>query len=128
MPPSGVVHRRRLTDELGEWRHHRELTCDPEADLWRRVHEAGYRFSFVPRLSAVKFPAAYRKDVYRIRPCHEQAEWARRILQEDDFEAVELGRMYAGVEDVLLSDPSRSGRPGLSHQQRTDERRTFKGL
>jgi hypothetical protein len=57
--------------------------------LWRRFHEAGARIRFVPRLTAVKFPAATRRNVYRERPCHEQAAWLERI-RSTDFEAEEL--------------------------------------
>jgi len=66
---------------------------DPETHLWRRMAEAGTKFTAVARLTAVKFPAARRRDVYRRRPCHEQAAWFERIGSEPDFEAVELGRM-----------------------------------
>ena len=45
MPPTGVVHRKRLTQELGGWRDYRELHVDPELDLWRRAHAAGFTFS-----------------------------------------------------------------------------------
>ena len=68
---------------------------DPETDLWRRAHVAGCRFEFVPRLTVVKFPASWRRDAYRTRACHEQADWSRRIREGPDFEAVELGRLLA---------------------------------
>ncbi|HVR40872.1 MAG TPA: hypothetical protein VMU84_17400, partial [Thermoanaerobaculia bacterium] len=47
---------------------------------------AGLRFAIVPRLTAIKFPAAWRRDVYRDRPCHEQAAWLERIRAEGDLE------------------------------------------
>jgi len=105
MPPTGVVHRKRLTQELGGWRDYRELHLDPELDLWRRAHAAGFIFRFVPRLTAVKFSAAFRRDVYRLRPCHEQAEWSRRIQSEPDLEVVLLAEAVAGF---IRSQPAES--------------------
>jgi glycosyltransferase involved in cell wall biosynthesis len=92
LPPSAVVHRRSLTERAGGWRDYRELTCDPDTELWTRLHAAGARMEGVPRLTVAKFPAATRRDVYREKPCHEQAAWLERIGREDDFEALELGR------------------------------------
>jgi GT2 family glycosyltransferase len=90
--PTSVVHRRSVTDRVGGWRHYRELDTLPDIDLWRRAYSANYRFVFVPRLTTIKFPAAARRDVYKIRPCHEQAAWSERIQRDDDFEAAELIR------------------------------------
>jgi len=92
IPPTSVVHRRSVTNHIGSWRRYRELDTNPEYDLWRRAYTANYRFAFVPRFTAIKFPAAARRDVYKIRPCHEQAAWSERIQNEDDFEIVELVR------------------------------------
>jgi glycosyltransferase involved in cell wall biosynthesis len=92
MPPSAVVHRRQAAEAVGGWRDYRELSIDPERDLWRRMRGAGFRMAIVPRLGVVKFPAAHRHDVYRTRPCHEQAAWLARIRTEPALEAEELSR------------------------------------
>jgi glycosyltransferase involved in cell wall biosynthesis len=97
VPPSSVVHRRSLIDQVGGWRDYRTLTINPESDLWRRFHAAGARIEFVPRLGTIKFPASKRGDVYRERPNHEQAEWWARIRDEKNFEAVELARLLAAA-------------------------------
>jgi glycosyltransferase involved in cell wall biosynthesis len=95
LPPSVVVHRRSVTERVGGWGDYRQLYVDPEVDLWRRVAAAGFSLVLVPRLSAVKFSAAFRRDVYRLKPCHEQAEWLRRIQSEPDLEVVELAKTVA---------------------------------
>jgi hypothetical protein len=102
-----MVHKRLVTDAVGTWRPFTELDEDPEVDLWRRAHLAGYRVGFVPRLTAVKFPASWRRDAYRIRACHEQASWLRRIREEPDLEAVTLGRFLeaAGKRPALRNWP-----------------------
>jgi len=92
-PPSCTVHRRSVTEEVGGWIDYRELSVPPEIDLWRRAHAAGFRFEFVPRLTAIKFPASVRRNVYRERPSHEQAAWSARMVSETDLEPTLLARM-----------------------------------
>jgi len=91
--PLSVVHRKRMTEEIGGWRDYREIDCGPDVELWRRAQAAGYRFTFVPRLTGIKLPAGWRRDVYQIRPCHEQAAWLARIESEPDFEIRQLVSM-----------------------------------
>jgi hypothetical protein len=94
-PPTGTVHRRNVMDALGGWRDYREIALPPEIDLWRRARDEGFPFVFVPRLTAIKFPASMRRGVYRTRPSHEQAKWSARINSEPDLEATLLVRMIA---------------------------------
>jgi glycosyltransferase involved in cell wall biosynthesis len=93
MVPTGIVHRASMTHAIGGWTHFRELAISPEADLMLRAFRAQQRYAPVERLTAVKFPAAIRRDVYRTRPCHEQAGWSVRIAAESDLEAKILGRI-----------------------------------
>ncbi len=95
-PPTATVHRRDVTDALGGWRDYREIALPPEIDLWRRARDAGFPFTFVPRLTALKFPASIRRGVYRERPCHEQAMWSARIESDIDLEPQLLVEMIAG--------------------------------
>jgi glycosyltransferase involved in cell wall biosynthesis len=105
LPPTGVVHRRRVIERVGGWGDYRDLTTDPEVDLWRRAHDDGHRFVFVPRLTALKFPASKRPGVYRDTPHHEQAEWSERIRSEPGLEAVELvGMLSAAVKVRPLNE------------------------
>jgi hypothetical protein len=92
-PPSGTVHRRSLIETAGGWRDHRDLYLSPENDLWQRSEAAGLKTVFVQRLTALKFPASKRKDVYRLRPCHEQAAWLSRIERELALEVTLLSQM-----------------------------------
>jgi glycosyltransferase involved in cell wall biosynthesis len=94
IPPTSVLHRREAAIKLGGWRHWCDLADkDPETDLWQRMHEAGCRNRLVRMLTAIKFPAGMRKDVYASTPCHEQAIWSARIETEPDFASVELAKM-----------------------------------
>jgi glycosyltransferase involved in cell wall biosynthesis len=100
MPPTGVAHRRRVTEHVGGWRDYRELTVDPEVDLWQRAYDGGYKFAFVPRLTAIKFSASERPGIYRDTPHHEQAEWFARIQGELDLEATELVGLLALAKEA----------------------------
>jgi hypothetical protein len=82
LPPTGVMHRKTLTDRVGPWADWRTLTVDPETDLWARCYAAGARFVDTGHVSAIKLPAAARQGVYKTKPCHEQATWAARIAAE----------------------------------------------
>jgi glycosyltransferase involved in cell wall biosynthesis len=97
IPPTGVVHRRQITETIGGWRNYRELTVGPELDLWQRAYDANYRLNLIPRLTAIKFPAAERRDVYKRRSCVEQANWTQRIINEPDFEIAELMNMLLPI-------------------------------
>jgi hypothetical protein len=94
-PPSCTVHRRSVTEGLGGWRNYRELDVTPEIDLWRRARDAGSKFHFVPRLTAIKFPASVRRGVYRDRPSHEQAAWSARMESEPELEVTLLVQAIA---------------------------------
>ena len=90
IPPSSMMHRKSVTDSVGGWRHYQTLVEHPEAELWMRAQEGGYKFTCSGRLTAIKFPAGKRKDVYKTRDCHEQAAWLKRIQEEENFERTEL--------------------------------------
>jgi glycosyltransferase involved in cell wall biosynthesis len=100
LTPSGVAHRRRVTEGVGGWGDYRALKDLPEIDLWRRAYDQGYKFVFVPRLTALKFPASKRPGVYRETPHHEQAEWFERVGVERDLEALELAGLLASAVNV----------------------------
>jgi glycosyltransferase involved in cell wall biosynthesis len=135
IPPTGVLLRRGALAAAGGWPHPREVSVDPETALWRRLAGSGIAMVFVPRLTAVKFPAARRRDAYRLRPSHEQAAWFARIGTEPDFEAAELARMLAltvSPRVVLRRQWSRVTarlRRALGYRRGVlDPNRRFKGL
>lgn len=96
--PTSFAHRRSMIDAIGGWRDYRQLKTFPETDLCQRAREAGMRFTFVPRLTAIKIPASIRRGIYRERPSHEQAAWLARIRSEPDLEVTELVNMAMRAE------------------------------
>ncbi len=137
IPPTGLVHRRSTALAVGGWQHIREVSVDPEQDLCQRMASVGARFVFVPRLTAIKFPASLRRDVYRTRPNHEQAAWFHRIETESDLEAQLLARILVGSERFATREIRRRvwrafkrrlmRAPGYRHGLFL-RRRRFKGL
>ncbi len=107
IPPTSVVHRKSLTFQAGGWRRFIDVPQDPEADLWQRLHAAGARFRFIRRLTAVKFPASWRKNAYRNKKCDEQAAWSARIHAEPDFEPTELAKMLVPAFSAAPARPFR---------------------
>jgi glycosyltransferase involved in cell wall biosynthesis len=100
IPPSAVLHRRQAALDAGGWPLFADVDCDPELALWERMQAAGSRMQFVRRLTAIKFPAAMRRNVYQTRSVHEQQTWSTRIATESDLEAVELVKLLSNYVDA----------------------------
>jgi len=145
IPPSSVVHRRDVAVEVGGWSPPDPGSrTDPEAVLWAAI-AARSSVRWVPRLTCVKLPAAQRRDVYRDRPCHEQAYWSDRIRAADDAEAdlaraidepyslaLEPRRKPIDAERLRWAVRTRArrlvGRVPVTGEERMRIRRRFKGL
>ena len=144
IPPSSVLHRRDVAVEVGGWTAPNSATpSDPEAVLWAAI-AARRSVSWVPRLTCVKVSASVRRDVYRERPCHEQAYWLDRIRTADDPER-ELARAIDEPYSLAVAPYRRPlderlvwavrtrarrlvGRAPVTGEERTRLRRRFKGL
>jgi glycosyltransferase involved in cell wall biosynthesis len=148
--PLSMAHRKRVTEDIGGWRDYRELTDPPDVELWRRAQARGYAFTFVPRLTGIKFPAGSRPGAYRTRRADQQAAWFGRIEREPHVEIEALvnvivsggGEAWAGLSYRELAGGvlrqtwrrlrSRRRLPvlGLSSRrgQVIDELRRYKGL
>ena len=149
--PLAMAHRQRVTEEMGGWRHYRELSDAPDHELWQRAQLRGYAFTFVPRLTGIKFPASMRRGVYRTRAADQQAEWLARIEREPELEVEalvqllvssggeswrglsyrELGRNFLRQTWRRVQDRRRLPLLGLASRRRgdlIDQLRRFKGL
>lgn len=107
--PVCMTHRKGVTEQIGGWRDYRELpaTTSPDVELWQRAAAAGLRLELVPRLTGIKFPASWRRDVYRTRPCHEQAAWTEAMQKDPEFEVHQLVHFIAGETPVPAGLPYR---------------------
>jgi len=89
LPPCSMMIRADALWKVGGWRFASQTgTVDPETDLIRRLAQRFGPPTALPTVSAIKLPASYRRDVYRTRPCHEQARWLERIRAAPDNEAM----------------------------------------
>lgn len=146
LPPTSVAHTRALAAAAGGWRHPAQTgTRDPETDLWARMAAAARPPLWLPTVTSVKLPAGLRRDVYRQRPCDEQAAWLARIRATPDPEAAFTAtfpdrapwpeRATAAVR-ATVALRTRLRRLGLlrgetyveTAEQRRVARRRFKGL
>ena len=153
-PPSATTHRKSVTDDAGGWADYRRYDHRrflwPERELWHRAIAAGKRTKVVSRLTALKFPAAWRKGVYARRPSDEQERWTARVEREPFLEQELLVNCVAGsgkalnptpyrvlvsnlVEETLLRARRRLTLPRFGFRSQTttptiDDVRRFKGL
>jgi len=93
LPPSGVLHRTAVAEEIGGWRDYREIYDAPDTDFMERALAAGNSFACTWTLSAFKLPSAMRRNSYLDRRSDEQAELSRRIATERGFRAREMVRI-----------------------------------
>jgi glycosyltransferase involved in cell wall biosynthesis len=93
VPPSSLMHRREAGLEVGGWRDFRTISLTPDHEFPARLHAHGLRFTVVEALTVFKFPSSLRRNSYRERPSHEQAEYTRRIATERGFVYRELAAM-----------------------------------
>jgi len=143
--PSSVLHRRDLWREVGGWRGRHEARAAMDYDLWQRFFAAGARMRFRSEVSAVKFPAVFRRDVYRHTPSDAQERFSRRIRDEAGFAEEQKERLLAFLQDrsneppdikrafcifrsALLMKLELGRRLGLRPGRRIDAIRRFKGL
>ena len=97
LPPSGLMHRREIAEAVGWWPDYRTVQRNPDVEFVHRIRDAGYRFAATHELTVYKFNSAMRKNSYVEKPCHEQAEYVRRIQRDRWFqtrEALKIARVH----------------------------------
>jgi glycosyltransferase involved in cell wall biosynthesis len=132
--PTSALHDAAAMRQAGGWRGHAVTgTLDPESDLCARLSDEFGAPRLVPRLTSIKLPASYRKDVYRHRPNGEQMEWLCRMRAAADPEAELALRCsepdHPGAHDddpVALLQPVME--PSVSAATRHAVLRRYKGL
>jgi glycosyltransferase involved in cell wall biosynthesis len=130
VPPSSFLHRTEMAREIGGWRDHRTLHIPIDLAFLSAAWAAGKTFAPVREVTSFKFPAPWRKEVYKNRPTCEQEEYLRRMLEEPDFLARELTAValaYAeGRPKSPVSYPPEA--PGAPAGALMDQWREAKGL
>lgn len=65
-PPSSWLVRREALASIGGWRAVEAVPRAVDDDVLLRLHQAGFRFAAVPRLSVVKFPSSLFPRAYQL--------------------------------------------------------------
>ena len=97
LPPSGLLHRREVAENIGGWKDYRTVWRNPDTDFVYRAMEAGVHFVSTRELTVYKFNSSLRKDSYIEKPFHEQAAYHRRIENDRWFltqEILEIMRVH----------------------------------
>jgi hypothetical protein len=119
-----------LALQIGGWPTPDACTAfDPEAELaWALTRKGGKRVH-VPRLTAIKLPAAHRENCYRDPHSLEQAAWWELISQaanpeERVAETVRFDRPPFVPKQNSMPIPKKIRSASMRHQAR----RRYKGL
>ena len=98
LPPTSIMHTRSAAQALGGWKDYRTCSLPPDREFISRLRTLRHRVVAVNELTVFKFNAAWRKNCYREKPSHEQADYLHRMRTEPDFIAKEwlaITRAYA---------------------------------
>ena len=128
IPPSSLMHTAALWREIGPWKDYRTITVPTDYEFITRAFDRGKRIVPVRKLSGLKLSSTSRRNCYVEKPCHEQAEYVRRIKSEPDFVATEL---TAVIESMMLRHPEEISRvrfPGMRPGQIVTHCRILRGL
>ncbi len=97
IPPSCWLHRRDIVESVGYWADPVTLDVAVDFEYSRRIHRAGKRMAFCPRLSVVKIPS-YLIGLYAIRgTTPQEALWERIRTDLPGFERELLGAIASEV-------------------------------
>ncbi|MEJ8568101.1 glycosyltransferase family 2 protein [Elongatibacter sediminis] len=130
IPPTCFAHPVAPAIRLGGWPGPDACgRVDPEAQLAWALTRGGGRRVHIPRLTAVKLPAAHRENCYLDANALEQAAWWALISHAQDSEAsvaeaVRLNRPPVAPKANATKMPG----PILSTPKRHQVRRRYKGL
>ena len=130
IPPTSFMHQTRAARSFGGWRFPKDCGgYDPESYLCMCITAKFGMPKCVPHVTSIKFPAVRRRDVYRLRPHHEQERWTRRILDAPDPEQAAREATKDPVDASLGPLPVElKGEQPESAAERHAMRRRIKGL
>jgi glycosyltransferase involved in cell wall biosynthesis len=104
IPPSSLVHRKNLIEEIGGWRDYHAIERPPDIDFVERADRNGKRILPVNALTVFKFNSAYRPNSYIDKPSHEQELYLSRLEHERVFVHRELGAVaWATIRSLFVS-------------------------
>lgn len=96
VPPSCLMHRRSLFDEIGPWGDPDRLPLPVDCEFLSRAVRHGTRIAFLPRLTVLKWPSAFWRTY---SPAGELPQHAALASLEKDAHALE----FATLERLALA-------------------------
>lgn len=96
VPPSSLMHRRSLFDEIGPWGDPDRLSIPVDLEFLSRAAWRGARIAFLPRLTVLKWPSASWRTY---SPTGELPQHAASASLEKDAHALE----FATLERLALA-------------------------
>jgi glycosyltransferase involved in cell wall biosynthesis len=86
VPASYWLLRRNTADEIGPWRHSRDIWgANPSQDFLFRAWRSGKRLMFHRNVTCLVFSSGGRPQSYRLRDPSEASRWFARICDEPDL-------------------------------------------
>lgn len=131
VPPLALMHTRTLAQKVGEWPDFRSMQMSPDVEYFARLSEAGGKAVRAHTISALKFPAGWRRNIYAERTAEEQERYSRRMIEEPDFLTRELLDVVYALLTEDTTPPSRATTTDVAHHPPgwvIEERRRFRGL
>ena len=92
VPPSALIHRRAIVDEIGRWTDPRSIRLPTDCDFFQRVRAAG-DIAASREVTVFKFNAAARRNAYQTKPTHEQEQCLASLQSDEGF----VGKALTGV-------------------------------
>ncbi len=105
VPPSALVHRKGLVDEVGPWRDYRTISAPPDMEFIGRACDHGARLAASGALTVLKFPSTFRRNSYVDKPSEDQERYSRRMQTERGFVARELAALAFGLVRAQFRPP-----------------------
>jgi glycosyltransferase involved in cell wall biosynthesis len=108
MPPSSVLHRKSVVDQVGYWKDPETTGLPSDCEFLKRAIEAGARIVSTKQLTAFKFNAAWRRDAYVLKSTSEQEDMLAKIREGDEFlhgELLEVLQAVVAGKFVLMKMP-----------------------
>lgn len=129
IPPSTVLHRTDIVKDTGGWQDYRAIHTPSDLAFLSSAWAAGKRFAPLRELTVLKFPAPWRKDVYRTKPSFEQEAYLLR-LNDASLVVAELTALALAMAEGNVRSPIDFGSPAADAPAGwlVDQWRESKGL
>jgi len=128
VPPSAFAHARAMYGDVVKWRDPATITQPFDVAFVDELARKGRKFAQTRELTCFKFNAAWRRDIYKLKPVDEQERILAKIESGVDFRQEEL---VGALQAVVSSRFSATGAPptaGIKEGEFIARNRRHKGV